>query len=267
MIFIELSLPTSLLKSLWNPITKFLFLESYQISHEMYWKRNQLGKRFTKLGMFFEYDIHLQCKYLSNSEIPVSSILIRNKSEENFKKIELIVEVSRRTIKFFDSAILFDVDNVPIIVKLPKIPLREITFDKDSNFFFTYNSYKVKINAYDEDSNSYKEIGKSTMHLTHTEIINSEWCRKWDCVWNIDYIERNKTMFRSKLRNYFISRNEWPCANEPKNIFYQKYKMIRLIIGRPIYKVLSEKRVLAILFWLPIFLRIRKLELSENLNF
>ncbi len=54
--------------------------------------------------------------------------------KETFKKIELIVEVSRRTIKFFDSAILFDVDNVPIIVKLPKIPLREITFEKDSNF-------------------------------------------------------------------------------------------------------------------------------------
>ena len=99
---------------------------------------------------------------------------------------------------------------------------------------------------------------------TYSEFLNSRWKRKWDVVWNLDYIESCKTDLKIKLKYYLVTRNEWPVAGEPRNALFRRYKALRLLIGIPLFKILSYEWVISTLFWLPIFTRIRKLRPRED---
>ena len=59
---------------------------------------------------------------------------------------------------------------------------------------------------------------------TYSEFLNSRWKRKWDVVWNLDYIESCKTDLKIKLKYYLVTRNEWPVAVEPRNALFRRYK-------------------------------------------
>jgi hypothetical protein len=105
------SLPAGALGVLLDPITKFLFLDSYRVSHNEHINRFQIGKRFDELGEFFEFDIHLECNYLSNSTVPMSFIILRNKSSREFSRIELLVEADAGYVKYQDFSVLKNAKN------------------------------------------------------------------------------------------------------------------------------------------------------------
>lgn len=121
---VDVSIPAGTLGLLLDPITKFLFLDSYRVSHEEHLKRFQAGKSFDELGRFFEFDIHLECNYLSNSTVPMSFIIIRNKSDKKFSRVELLVEADAGYVKYQDFTTLIDIERTPLVVNLPKFPLK-----------------------------------------------------------------------------------------------------------------------------------------------
>jgi hypothetical protein len=259
------SLPAGALGVLLDPITKFLFLDSYRVSHNEHINRFQIGKRFDELGEFFEFDIHLECNYLSNSTVPMSFIILRNKSSREFSRIELLVEADAGYVKYQDFSVLKNVGDIPLAVNLPRIPLREVELTSNNRILMTYEKVQVELNIIDDSLEASRCFAKSRIiSPSYTEFLNSSWDKKWDFVWNLDYIESKKRELRDKLYYYLAGRYKWPVFGEPKNVFFMVYKRFRFIVGVPLFKAVGNRRVLAILFWLPIFLRLKKLRPRES---
>jgi len=262
---VDISLPAGTLGLLVDPITKFLFHDAYEVSHEEHLKRFRPGKRFDALGKFFEYDIHLECNHISNATVPMSFLILRNTSERKFSRIELVVEADAGYVRYQDFTTLIDVGIIPLVVNLPRIPLKEIEVTKTNRIVTTYSKVVVKISILDSSLSEYE--AKSESHgitQTYTEFLNSRWEKKWDSVWNLDYIESCKTEIKHKLLYYLVSRNQWPVAGEPRNALFQIYKGIRLLIGAPVFRILSYEKIISTLFWVPIFLRINKLKPRDD---
>lgn len=259
---IDISLPAGTLGLFTEKITKWLFLASYQVSHEEHLKRFQAGKRFRELGEFFEFDIHLECDHVSNATVPTSFLILRNRSGRTFSRIELLVEANGGYVKYQDFTTLIAVEDTPLVVYLPRIPLKEIEFTSANRIVTSYRDVTVTVFIRDDASiPEYKVQAKSLpISPTYTEFLNSSWDRKWGTVWNLDYIESSKTDLRHKLLFYLVRRNQWPMAGEPNSLLFRGYKLLRLLIGLPVFHILSRHLIISAIFWLPIFVGYRKLE-------
>lgn len=257
----DIALPAGSLGLLANPITKFLFYKSYEISHQEYLRRNQIGQRFENIGKYFSFDIHLESDYISNATIPISSLVLRNISEKKFKRIELIVKAEADYAAFQDFTTLFDVDDKQLVINLPRIPLKQLDITKDHKIIRTYNKVQVKIRIIDDPSITQNDAESESLpiHPSYTEFLNSRWDKKWDAVWNLDFIESLKDDIHVKLRYYLITRNRYRVAGEPNTRIYNLYKFARRQISRPVYWLIGRDRVVTVIFWMPIFLRLKKL--------
>lgn len=262
---VDVSLPAGTLGLLIDPVTKFLFQESYRVSHQEYIKRFQAGKRFEALGSFFEFDIYLECNHISNSTVPMSFLILRNVSERPFPKVELLVEADAGYVKYQDFTTLVDVGKTPLVVNLPRIPLKEIELMSNNRIITTYDKVRVAIQINDEALSDYEARSESRpIRPTYTEFLNSSWDKKWDHFWNLDYIESCKTTLRHRLQFYLVTRNRWPVEGEPRSTFYRLYKTLRFFLGAPLFRLLSHERIITALFWTPIFLRIKTLHPCED---
>ena len=258
---VDISIPAGTLTLFAERITKYLFLASYQVSHEEHLKRFQAGKRFDELGEFFEFDIHLECDHVSNATVPTSFLILRNRSGRTFSRIELLVEANGGYVKYKDFTTLIAVSETPLVVYLPRIPLKEIEFTNTNRIVTPYNNVTVTVFIRDDSIPEYQSKAASLpISPTYTEFLNSSWDKKWGTVWNLDYIKSCKTDLRHKLQFYLVNRNQWPMAGESRSPFFRIYKLLRLLVGGPVFRALSRDWVISTIFWLPIFVGIRKLE-------
>lgn len=259
---IDISLPAGTLGLFTEKITKCLFFASYQVSHEEHLKRFQAGKRFRELGEFFEFDIHLECDHVSNATVPTSFLILRNRSGRTFSRIELLVEANGGYVKYQDFTTLIAVGETPLVVYLPRIPLKEIEFTNTNRIVTPYHDVTVTISIRDDDSipEHKAKVTSFPISPTYTEFLNSSWDKKWGTVWNLDYIESCKTDLRHKLLFYLVRRNQWPMDGEPNSFLFRVYKLFRLLVGLPLFRIFSSDWFISAIFWLPIFVHYRKLE-------
>jgi hypothetical protein len=176
-----------------------------------------------------------------------------------------LVEADAGYVKYQDFITLIDVDQTPLVVNLPRIPLKEIEFTRNNRIITTYDNVRVKVKIIDSSVSEYESKAESlSISPTYTEFLNSRWDKKWGFVWNLDYIESCKVELRHKLQFYLVDRNRWSVVGEPKNRFYQIYKILRLLVGMPLFYVLSHERVISTLFWVPIFVWLKKLKPRDD---
>lgn len=262
---VDISLPAGTLGLLIDPITKFLFQEPYRVSHQEHLKRFQAGKRFDALGQFFQFDIHLECDHISNSTVPMSFLILRNISGRSFQRVELLVEADAGYVKYQDFTTLVDIGKIPLVVNLPRIPLKEIELTNDNRIVTAYDNVRVMIEINDDSLSIYESRSESgPIRPTYTEFLNSRWDKKWGHVWNLDYIESSKTKLRHRLQYYLVTRNRWPVEGEPSGTFYQLYKALRFFVGVPLFRLLSHEQIISTLFWTPIFFRRKTLQPRED---
>lgn len=267
---VDISIPAGTLGLFTDRVTKFLFLASYQVSHQEHLKRFQAGKRFDELGEFFEFDIRLECDHISNATVPASFIILRNRSTQTFERVELLVEADAGYVKYQDFTTLIAVGETPLVVNLSRIPLKEIEFTSQNKIITPYN--QVTVTLYIRDCTIPEYQAKATsrpFHPSYTEFLNSSWDKKWGTMWNLDYIESCKTDVRYKLQYYLVTRNRGSVAGESSSRIYHIYKIVRLLFGIPLVRVLRDEWVVhewvvSAIFWLPIFIRYRKLEPRNN---
>jgi len=258
---VDISIPAGTLGLLSDKLTKFLFLAAYQVSHQEHLKRFQAGKHFDELGEFFEFDIHLECDHISNATVPTSFLILRNRSGQTFERVELLVEADGGYVKYQDFTTLISVGETPLVVYLPRIPLKEIEFTSSNRIVTPYDKVTVTVLIHDSAVPEHKAKATSwPINPTYTEFLNSSWDEKWGAVWNLDHIESCKTTLRHKLQFYLVTRNRWPVEGEPSNRIYRMYKVLRLLLGMPLFRILSHEWIVATIFWLPIFVRYRKLD-------
>ena len=261
------ALPIGIIQPLTDRIKKFLFLKTFTISHNEYLKRRMADKKLYPLGNFFEFKLFLENEYFSNLNNPMSYLTLKNISDRSFSRIELSVEASSRDldVKFSDFTALFNVGRTSYMIILPKIPLKSFDFTEENRLIRIYDTIRIKIFIYDNSVSENNAIAESLpINIIYNEFLNSRWDKKWGLIWNLDYIESCKHNIKQKLEYYLISRNKFPILSEPTNLFFQYYKFLRLLIGHPLFKILSKQHVISALFWLPIFLRLKKLKGRES---
>ncbi len=262
---VDISIPAGTLGLFIEWITKALFLDSYRFSHAEHLKCFQAGKNFHELGDFFEFDIHLECDHVSNATVPTSFLILRNRSGQAFNRVELLVEANGGYVKYQDFTTLIAVGDIPLVVYLPRIPLKEIELTSTKRIITPYRDVTVMVFVHDDSIPECKSKAKSqAISPTYTEFLNSSWDEKWGTVWNLDYIESCKADLRNKLKFYLVSRNRWPMAGESRSLFFRTYKLLRLLVGAPLFSVLSRSWVISLIFWVPIFVRCQKLEPSTD---
>ena len=195
---VDVSIPAGTLGLLIDPITKFLFLDAYKVSHEEHLEHYRPGKRFHALGRFLEYDIHLESDHVSNATVPMSFLILRNISDRTFHRVDLLVEADAGSVKYQDFTTLIDVGSTPLVVHLPRIPLKEMDV-QNNRIITTYNKVWVKATISDNSLSEYEAKAESPrLSPTYSEFLNSRWKRKWDVIWNLDYIESCKTDLKIK---------------------------------------------------------------------
>ncbi len=257
---VEVTIPAGTLGLFADSITKFLFLDSYKVSHDKHLKRFSAGQTFQDIGIFFEFDIFLECNYISNSTVPMSFIIIKNKSKKLFKKVDLFVEADADYVKFQDYTRLVDLGETPLIIYLPKIPLKEVKFTNDNKINTPYSRVKVKLEIFDESLTESEAISESrAITPSYTEFLNSRWDKKWGAVWNLDYIESSKRDLKNLIKYHLISKHRSFIFYNAKNKITQIIRLPVLLFGSLLFKVLSYPRFISIIFWVPIFFRLKKL--------
>jgi hypothetical protein len=258
---IHLSLPIGTLGLFKDKLTQRLFLESYEVSHQEHLKRFQTGRNFHELGEFFEFDLHLECNYVSNSTVPMSFLILRNRTERAFDRVEILVQASAAYVKYQDFTTLIDVGETPFVVYLPRIHLKEVEFTNSNRIITSYNEVTVTAFIHDGSISGHQSKAQSSSICpTYTEFLNSRWDKKWGTVWNLDYIESRKIDLRHTLQFFLVTRNQWPMEGEPRHLGFRIYKLLRLMIGAPLFRVLNRDWIISTIFWLPLILRRRKLE-------
>lgn len=262
---VDISLPAGTLTLFTDSITKFLFLESYEVSHQRYLKHFQAGKHFVKLGRFFEFDIHLECNHLTNETIPTSFLILHNISSQVFERVELLVEADAGFVKYQDFTTLISVGKTPLVVYLPRIPLKDIEVRGGNNIVTSYKNVTVAVQIQDGDIAKHEAKAKSLPFTpTYTEFLNSRWSKRWGSNWNIDYIVECKKTLREKLRYHLVIRNSWVVDYQKSSCFNRMFKYIKSVIGLAIFRILIHEWIIATIFWVPIFVRCRKLESSKE---
>lgn len=256
----EVTIPAGMFSWLIDPITKFLFFDSYNASHIAYSKRLATRRKFKDLGSLFEYDIHLECDHISNSTVPMSVLLIKNKSDLKFSRVEILVEACAGYAKYQDFTTLIDVTDVPLIILLPRIPLKEMHFTDDFRIVTPYQHAVIKLNILDDNVSSVQSEAMSQyIYPSYTEFLNSHWDRKWEQVWNLDFIEGKKEDLRVTWKYYLVTRTMFPITEESTSIFVNTLNKILAYVGVPIFKLMDRRWIVNTLFWTPIFLRLRRL--------
>ena len=104
------------------------------------------------------------------------------------------------------------------------------------------------------------------MSPTYTELLNSKWDEKWGYIWNPDYIERTKSEMVAYIQFHLATQKYYPVSVDDLSFSDQLSGFSRATIGRPLSWVLTRKFSIWMLFWVPIFLRLRRLRPTERIQ-
>ena len=140
------------------------------MSHDEHLKRFQAGKRFSELGEFFEFDIHLECDHVSNATIPTSFLILRNRSGRTFSRVELLVEANGEYVKYQDFTTLTAVGEIPLVVYLPRIPLKKIEFTNANRIITPYHDVTVTVSIRDDNSIPEHKVKASSLPISPTSV-------------------------------------------------------------------------------------------------
>jgi hypothetical protein len=125
----------------------------------------------------------------------------------------------------------------------------------------SYDHARVELTIVDDSLPPHQTKGLSRrISPSYTEFLNSRWEKKWDTMWNLDYIELKKCDLKERLQYSLVTKHRWPVAGESTALSHLVWKACCLRLGRPLFALLKHDRVISTLFWMPIFIRVRKLK-------
>lgn len=259
----EISFPLGILSFLKDWLTKRLFLNSYITSHQEYLKWKHFPVRH-KLGHFFEYDLHLESCYISNSETPLSYLVVQNISDTTIERVEFVVEATSGDTVYQDSAIISGMAAKKYKINLPRIPLQNLDVSSDGRIFSTYNRVKVLSHILDENIDELKRDAASREFTPMlSEFLNSSWSRKWGNIWNLDFIEECKREVQGRIQHYLTGRNYWPARHDKISFWEHLAEYRRQFLGVPLSWLLTNRIPIWLIFWVPVFLRLRILNSKQ----
>jgi len=256
-------------KYAWRSTEELLFKKIYERSHKEYMKRRELGKYWDDIGEDFEISFQLENPLSSEGDDPRSRVAIRNKTGRVVTEVNLTVTAESYILVYQEHIIIKDMGNKIYIRTLDNIPLNDLWFDEEGNIRTSYQRFYATLHSIVVDGQP-QQIGAQTARFrpSHNDILNANWVRRWDKLWNLDYTDKMKREFNGLL--YYLcfgnqemltedlSRELWPTPE--CNTLRAKIRKCRLLIASPVYRLLSARRFSNILFWTLLSLRIMNLD-------
>lgn len=235
----DLSLSLGFIKKPIDWVMKKLFLNAYQESDQYYWQHHAIGSAWRKLGTLIEYDTHLATVF-SNDTPPLCYIALRASTSTNYKFLTLNFEAKGSYVSYQDTIVVQNIGCTPIIKSLPSIPLKSMWVAR-GGIELPYKSVHIKVvELFDDEGVNVLEGKNIEEHFNpnYTEILNSEFVKRWDYYWNVDEINLQKRSIKEHLymKFLFLEGQFW----RPVNKFSYR---------RAIFWLLTNKLSLSISFW------------------
>ncbi|MBM5573009.1 MULTISPECIES: hypothetical protein [Deefgea] len=246
-----LGLLFTLVRWAYGYVTKWLFLNTYRKSHQIWTDRHQLGAYWTKCGEYFEYSYNFALQVDDRDQ---KSKIAFKSLRNDIQRISLIFETESVVARYQEYIKLNDLTEKPIIMSLSNIPRLEISGRfKDGMPFFSWDDFylrNVQIDFIDGTVVNINELLRSSM--TQTWAFNSKWKRKWSSIWNVDAID----WAQHRMALYWQYRFGMPLVRIYVPYSVQRkltFELLLAIATRPIALIMASKAAISIQFWLAIW--------------
>lgn len=170
-------------------LEKRLVQPLYMVSHRKYLRQKAPETRWETFSNYFEYRLEFEDVF-SNDDHPVAELSLRSIAGQRITYIKIGVTVSGGTKRYQEVFEAIDICETETIIKLNSIPILEMRVYEDG-FLPTFSDVRVKLLkiVFDEENEDIFFPGpvETRFTLTHQQFLRSEWARKWDFTWNLDY--------------------------------------------------------------------------------
>lgn len=230
---------------IWNKVTSFWLLKTYQKSHEYKVKNIRLGARWKKLGENIEYSLRLANH--ADHESLKSKVAFRT-TKGMLKAMTLFFEATGNGIRYQQKIELANLDEKAIIVSLEQIPRQVLIEASDAGIFFTINEICfIECVVTLADGYQCQPFNSRKLHISNNWLLNDKWERRWGVLWNCNAIERAKC----KIAAYW----KWKLGEYRYFLLSQSYHKqfsIQSQIRKLICTMLIHPYMLTLQFWLAI---------------
>ncbi|SDF82840.1 hypothetical protein SAMN05216466_101204 [Paraburkholderia phenazinium] len=223
----------SVVRWLYDRITKFLLLSTYRLSHELWAKRHRLGAHWSPLGDELEYSLYFAQP--ADPEPRTSRIAFRATDSE-IEAVNLVFEAVGSGIRYQEPIRLHRVDRRPIVRALSSVPSLDVLERSEHGVFFTIDSYQLRNCSIHYPDGRSRELEDSLEgHLMQNWLLNDCWVYRWGRWWNCNEIRYAK----GNIAEYWRFSSSWPRQRTSS-------------IG----KVMSARWLVTFQFWLAIWSRL-----------
>lgn len=249
----EFKLPPGLFGLIKNWLEKLIFLRAYIISHNDYIYRTS-KLHFKELADEIDYDVKLASRYISNDEVPMSKLYVKTGKNNIYNHFTGYVKAFSGNVCYQNPIDIELVsDEQVVITHLPSIPLKDITID-DDGIVTTYSEVTLSGVFYGEGGVT-KEISDTFGSPTYTEFLNSTWSRKWDHVWNLDFLEFEF----GEMRHTLIYTLAGPFAFiAHSNTYVGFLGKVNKLWDKLVLNVITNQKALKVYWWATMPLRVRR---------
>ncbi|MGL6372433.1 hypothetical protein ACSZMY_01770 [Aeromonas hydrophila] len=249
----EFKLPPGLFGLIKNWLEKFIFLRAYAISHNDYINRTS-KLLFKELIDEISYDMKLASRYISNNEVPMSKLYFKTGKDNVYNRFSGYVKAFSGSVCYQNK---IDLEFIPesqlVITSLPSIPLKDIAID-DGGIYTSYSNVTLSGMFYGEGG-VIKEVHDTFGFPTYTEFLNSTWSRKWDHVWNLDFLE----LEFSEMRQSLIYTLAGPFAFiTNSNTYVGFWGGVKKLWDKFVLNVIANKKALKVYWWATMPFRVKR---------
>ncbi len=252
----DVSISPSLVAWFRELLEKKLFLESYTISHKHYLSR-RAKTPYKRVDDLFEYKLFLESKNLTNDEVPSSKIIFKI-IDSSIQEIKVYIIASKENLQYQDRLCARVKNGEIIVLNLCRIPLKEMYITSAGNISTTYDDVNIE-GVVEKENGHTKEFQSLWGSPTYTEFLNSSWDRKWNKIWNLDYLEEDMLKFRHSIVQNLAGSLAYltirPTVRN-SNITSKLYRFWCVFV----VNFLANERITNVLYWSLVLLKIKRLK-------
>lgn len=237
----------SVFRKVYDFIRKWLFHETWQISHRAWLARYALGSKWVPLGD----DIDVSISLARSREGPkVSRIALRSRGRK-FDALTVVVEAFRGNVIFDETRIVSGLESEMRILMLPAFPIYSINASEERGIWSSYDDYCVRITSLTENgvahnvdlrTQRYTPLSLTLVHPHHWIVFEGKLVNIGEIVWAKD---------RIRSRFWRMVRGE-------------RYSHEVKLYQRVAAAVVLCKPIIDIWFWFPHAVLRRKFEPERN---
>jgi hypothetical protein len=249
------NIPAGLFSWIKKPFLKWVFRDAYVSSHNRYIKHSK-NLSYKPVTPNLQFMLHLENKYFHNQELPISELYLKLEKGHSISHITGYVTATNKNVQYQNPVDVSPGSETELsIVLLPQLPLKDITYS-EGLFYMSYTDvwFSGAINYSNNTEEDFKVHWHSPMY---SEFTNSEWDKKWNFVWNLDYLNSEKTNFRHRI----VTNLAGPLAYLDSAPNYRRKTLLSIVRSYWAWFIvngIAHPKITDFVFWLLVAFRAKK---------